>query len=93
MAGLAATYVDPDTFTVVGDLTSTFSVGRRVKANCGVDGFKFGTIESSSFGGGVTTVNLTSGSDNLTSNLTEVWYGMGFNLKERMAPYPYTLMM
>lgn len=76
MAGLAATYVDPDTFTVVGDLTSTFSVGRRVKANCGVDGFKFGTIESSSFGGGVTTVNLTSGSDNLTSNLTEVWYGI-----------------
>ena len=76
MAGLTATYVDPDTFTVVGDLTTTFVVGRRVKCNCGVDGYKFGTITSRSFGGGVTTVNLSSGSDNLTSNLTEAWYGI-----------------
>ena len=71
MAGLAATYVDADTFTVSTDLTLTFSVGRRVKANCGVDGYKFGTIESSSFGGGVTTVNLTTASDDLTSKVGE----------------------
>ena len=76
MAGLSATYVDADTFTVAGDLTTTFVVGRRVKADCGVDGYKFGTILSRSFGGGVTTVNLTAASDNLTSNLNVVWYGI-----------------
>jgi len=75
MAGLTATYVDADTFTVVGDLTTTFIVGRRVKADCGVDGYKFGTIESVSFGT-VTTVNLTATSDDLTSNLDVVWYGI-----------------
>lgn len=76
MAGLAATYVDADTFTVSTDLTEYFIEGRRVKCNCGVDGFKYGTIESSSFAAGNTTVNLTSTSDNLTSNLTEAWYGI-----------------
>lgn len=76
MAALSATYVDADTFTVSGDLTTTFVVGRRVKCDCGVDGYKFGTITSRSFGAGVTTVNLTAASDNLTSNLTGVWYGI-----------------
>jgi len=75
-AGLSATFVDADTFTVAGDLTTTFVVGRRIKADCGVDGYKFGTITSSSFGGGVTTVNLTAASDDLTSNLDVVWYGI-----------------
>ena len=75
MAGLAASYIDVDTFTVSGDLTATFNVGRRVKADCGVDGIKYGTVLSSSFSS-VTTVNLSAASDNLTGNLTEVWFGI-----------------
>jgi hypothetical protein len=76
MAGITATYSDADTFTVSTDLTSVFMAGRRVKANCGVDGYKYGTITSSSYGAPNTTVNLTAASDDLTSNLTEVWVGV-----------------
>ena len=71
-----ATYVDTDTFTVVGDLTSSFHVGRRVRCSCGVDGYKYGTIDSSSYSDPDTTVGLTAGSDNLTSNLTAAEFGI-----------------
>ena len=74
--GITATYVSPSGFTVLTDRTFEFSEGRRVKADCGVDGYKFGTITSSSYGAPDTTVNLTESSDNLTSNLTEVFYGI-----------------
>lgn len=66
---MVATWVDADTFTVVGDQTSIFAVNRRVKCNCGVDGYKYGVVESSSYSSPNTTVNLTIASDNLTSNL------------------------
>ncbi len=75
MAGITAIYVDADTFTVTRDRTSDFIVGRRVKANCGADGYKYGTVESSSYSSPNTTVNLVSTNDDLTSNLAEVWYG------------------
>lgn len=75
MAGFIATYVDSDSFTVARDKTADFIVGRRVKANCGVDGYKYGTVESSSYSSPDTTVNLVSSNDDLTSNLAEVWYG------------------
>jgi len=70
-----ATYVDLDTFTIVGDQTLIFHEGRRVRADCVGDGIKYGTILSSSFSA-VTTVNLTSGSDNLTANLDTVKFGI-----------------
>jgi len=75
MAGITATYVDTDTFTVAGDQTTDFCTGRRVRAYCGSDGYKYGTIESSSYSSPDTTVNLVSTNDDLTSNLTEVEYG------------------
>jgi hypothetical protein len=75
--GLNATFIDATCFTVALDRTLTFVVGRRVKADCGVDGYKFGTIASSVFDGtNSTTVCLTSTSDDLTSNLDVVWYGI-----------------
>jgi len=76
MAGITATYVSPSGFTVVTNRTDEFIADRRVKANCGVDGFKFGTITSSSYGAPNTTVNLTVASEDLTSNLTDVYYGL-----------------
>ena len=75
MAGLTATYISATSFSVLDDLTENFLTGRRIKADCGVDGIKYGTILSSSYGS-VTTVVLTSTSDALTSNLTEVWFGI-----------------
>lgn len=70
--GLNATYVDADTFTVATDLTADFVVGRKVRCNCGVDGYKYVVVASSSYGAPNTTVNLTADSDDLTANLTEV---------------------
>lgn len=76
MAGLSATYIDATCFLLTGDVTATFVTGRRVKANCGVDGYKFGTIEFSAYDGTNTTICMTAASDDLTSNLIEVWYGI-----------------
>lgn len=73
MAGISASYVDSDTFTVTGDQIKDFNPGRRIKADCGVDGDKYGWVLSTSLSGN-TTVNLTSDSDALTANLTEVYY-------------------
>ena len=70
--GLTATYVDADTFTVVGDKTADFVVNRKVRCDCGVDGYKYAVVLSSSYGAPNTTVNLTADSDNLTANLTAV---------------------
>lgn len=72
---ITATYVNASSFTVVGDQTVEFSEGRRVKCNCGVDGNKIGTIKSSVYTS-LTTIILTLLSDDLTSNLTEVLYGI-----------------
>lgn len=73
---ITATYVDIDTFTVVDNRTVEFAVGRRVKCDCGTDGYKYGTISVSSYSSPDTTVDLTAGSDNLTSNLVGVWYAI-----------------
>ena len=78
MAGIAAVYVSATSFTITGvDRTADFVPGRRVKANCGTDGYKICTVTSSTFSTN-TTVNVTG--DALTSNLTEAWFGI-------VAPY------
>lgn len=69
--GLTATYSDADTFTVVGDRTADFVVNRKVRCDCGVDGYKYGIVSASSYGDPNTTVDLTADSDNLTANLTD----------------------
>jgi hypothetical protein len=73
---ITATYSSASAFTVSTDLTTLFMAGRRVKASCGVDGYKYGTISSSSYGAPNTTVNLATGSDSLTNNLTSVEVGI-----------------
>ena len=74
MTGIEASYVDTNTFTVDANLTDILIAGRKVKLDCGADGFKFGVILSSSWGSNITTVNLTSESDDLTINLNQIWY-------------------
>ena len=68
-----ATYVDVNEFTVATDRTSEFITGRRIKANCGVNGIKYCTVLSSAFG--ATTAVITKESE-LTANLVTVLYGI-----------------
>jgi len=70
---MIATYVDVNEFTVTTDRTAEFINGRRIKADCGVNGIKYCTVLSSAFGA-VTTV-ITKESE-LTVNLTTVLYGI-----------------
>ena len=73
-APTAATYVDDKTFTIAGDCTDSCHDGRRIRARCDTDR-KHGTIESAIFGGGLTTITLTEGSDNLNGTLDGIWIG------------------
>jgi hypothetical protein len=75
MAGITASYITASSFSVVGDQTALFTVGRRVKCDCQGDGDKYGTILTSVYSS-VTTITLTAASDSLTSNLSEAWFGI-----------------
>lgn len=67
-----ATYSTPSSFVVTSDLASQSSPGMRIKADCGADGTKLGTVASVSG----TTVSLTmDGGGVLTSNLVSVMHG------------------
>ncbi len=68
---VTATYVDADTFTVVGDQTAIFVYGRRIRCDCGVDGYKYGAVLTTSVSTD-TTVNLMTDDDAITANLTAV---------------------
>lgn len=82
MTGIEANYVDSDTFTIAGNLTDIFTAGRKIKADCGSDGLKFGTVLSSSWSGSSTTVNLTSDSESLTNKLEQIWYESGPHMED-----------
>lgn len=71
---MLASYINTNSLLVSGDLTAEFLPGRRIKADCGVDGIKYSTISSSSYSNPSTTVIISE--DVLTSNLTDVWYGI-----------------
>jgi hypothetical protein len=68
------TYINATTFTLVGNLTSFYNVGRAIKA---IDSSVItGLITSSNFASGVTTVITTWNSGNLTASLSEVQLGI-----------------
>ena len=71
---MLATYVSSNQFQVSGDRVDEFQTDRRVRANCGIDGYKYGTVQSASFSAGYTTVTLLE--SELTSNLSAVHYGV-----------------
>jgi hypothetical protein len=64
------TYVDSDTFTVSGDYTSRLTTNKIIQAQVAA-GMVYSTVASSSFGGGVTTVNLNDAV--LTNPITRVY--------------------
>lgn len=73
MAGIAATYVSATSFTISGDHTDIFTVGRRVKCDCGASGFKNVVVASASCA--IDTTVVVSG-DALDANLVSVKYGV-----------------
>lgn len=73
MAGIAATYVSATSFTISGDKTDIFTVGRRVKCDCGASGFKNVVVASSSC---ATDTTVVVSGDALDANLVSVKYGV-----------------
>lgn len=68
-------YVSPTSFTLAGDQTQIFHVGRRVKtANTG--GFVYSTIIASVYSSPNTTITLSNDSGALDTGLSQVSYGV-----------------
>lgn len=68
--GHVPTRVDADTFTVAGDVSAIYTVGRRLRVAGGSTGFC--TVASVSYSAPNTTVNVTMDSGSLPSPLTTV---------------------
>lgn len=75
VVGPTPTYISGTQFSLAGDQTSTWTIGRRVKATV-TAGTVYGRITASSFSS-VTTITLQlDGSQALDSGLTAVWYAL-----------------
>lgn len=72
--GYTPTYASTTSFTMSGDRTSFFLVGRRIRMTDATT--LYGTIATSSFGGGNTTVTVTMDSGSLSVSLTAVALGV-----------------
>lgn len=70
-----ATFVSGTSFTVAGDQTSTFQIGRRVKTENSGGAIVYSTITNSVFGA-VTTVTLANDSGSIDSGISAVYYGI-----------------
>ena len=68
------TYSDANTFTVPTDLSSLLTAKIAIKARLGVGSYVYSHVQSVSYGGGVTTVNLYT--NVLTAALDEISYGL-----------------
>lgn len=75
VAGPAPTFISTTQFSLAGDQTSTFQVGRRVKTT-NTGGTIYSSISASSFGAGITTVTVINDSGTLDSGLSAVSYGI-----------------
>ncbi len=71
---MIAVYINNNQFRVEEDHVEEFKTGRRIKANCGDDGYVYSTILSSSYSDPYTTIIITESL--LTSNLIDVLYGI-----------------
>lgn len=74
-SGLTPTYISATSFSLVGDQTAIFQVGRRLQT-LNTSGLIYSTIATSTFGAGVTTITTVNDSGTLDSGLTQVSYGL-----------------
>jgi len=70
---MQAIYISSTQFKVSTDKTEEFLAGRRIRALCGLD-YKYSTVYSSVYSSPYTTITIEE--TILTSNLTEVHYGI-----------------
>lgn len=70
--GHTPTFVNTTTFTLVGDRTSTYTVGTRLRASGTTPFTVFGTIATSTFSSPNTTITITWDSSAMNSTLNEV---------------------
>lgn len=75
IVGPAPTFVSATSFTLVGDQTTNFHVGRRIKSTV-TAGTSYGTITASAFGASTTVTVDTTGSNPIDSGLSAVSYGL-----------------
>lgn len=69
------TYISATSFSVPGDQTAVLQAGRRLQI-VDAGGTKYGTILSSVFSGGVTTITLDANSNALANPVSSVSYGL-----------------
>jgi len=74
IVGPTPTYISATQFSLAGDVTSAFQVGRRIKAAV-TAGTVYGRISVSAFGA-VTTVTVVLDSGTLDSGLSSISYGL-----------------
>lgn len=74
--GIGAVYQAANTFSVQGNRTLEFIDYRRVKANCGTDGYRYSSISNCSYDSVNDRTTVTLFDDCLTLGLTEIWYAV-----------------
>lgn len=74
-SGFTPTYISATSFSVAGDQTGTFQIGRRIKATLS-GSTRYGRISSSSFGAGITTVVVALDTGSLDATISSVSYGL-----------------
>lgn len=84
--GFSSTFVSNKSLSIATDLTSDFMIGRRIRAYCGIDGYRYGTILNSVFSSPNTIITLTNSSDDITTNLLSVEYGVIGNGSDQSMP-------
>jgi hypothetical protein len=67
-------FVSATSFSVPGDFTGAFLVGRRARYSLN-SGLCYGTIKSASFGGGITTVGIVPDSTNVDNTIAATAVG------------------
>ena len=72
--GAAPTYISATSFSVAGDQTGIFQIGRRLKST-NTGGIRYSSITNSVYGA-VTTVTVTNDSGTLDSGMSAVSYGL-----------------
>lgn len=75
VSGPTPTFVSGTSFTVPGDQTLLFTLGRRVKTT-NTGGTVYSMVTSVIFGAGITTVRVVNDSLTLDSGISAVFYGL-----------------
>jgi len=74
--GGTPSYLSGTSFSVTGNQVAIFNPMRRIQASISTGTLVYGTISTSVYAGGITTVTMTMDGASLDSGLTAVYYGI-----------------